>query len=244
MTEVRCVRVVKLGGSLLELPGLPAVLRSWFARQPPAVSLLLVGGGRFVAALREADRVHRLDAEACHWLAVRAMGWTARLVQSLVGSDWPLVDRLADFYPRALSKRGTALAPVCAVVLFDPLVDLQADADAHATAMTHVDAPAGASAASPRTAGRDDVAPEDAALPADWRVTSDSIAAWLAERLQADELVLLKSRLPQASDLSAAVREGYVDPYFPTAARGRTVRCVNLREPELPEALLRGEPLA
>jgi aspartokinase-like uncharacterized kinase len=60
-------------------------------------------------------------------------------------------------------------------------------------------------------------------LPDSWDVTSDSIAAWLAIQLQADELVLLKSvDLPPAG-LEAAAREGLVDSYFPRLA-GRLPR--------------------
>lgn len=69
-------------------------------------------------------------------------------------------------------------------------------------------------------------------LPYTWDVTSDSIAARLAEQLAAFELVLLKSRLPDPSwDLAQAVRAGYVDRYFPRAARRlRRIRYVNLRD--------------
>lgn len=52
-----------------------------------------------------------------------------------------------------------------------------------------------------------------------WDVTSDSIAAWVARVLHAEELVLLKSAdLPAGVTLSAASNQGLVDPYFATAA--------------------------
>jgi len=64
-------------------------------------------------------------------------------------------------------------------------------------------------------------------LPHAWSVTTDSIAARLAETIAADELVLLKSSDPPA-DIEDAGR--YVDEYFPTAAKGiRKVRFVNLK---------------
>jgi 5-(aminomethyl)-3-furanmethanol phosphate kinase len=72
-------------------------------------------------------------------------------------------------------------------------------------------------------------------LPHAWAVTSDSIAARVAEFLAANELVLLKSCL-----LAAA---GYVDDYFPTAAsKLPLVRCVNLRSPDF-EEFIWGWPL-
>ncbi len=50
-------------------------------------------------------------------------------------------------------------------------------------------------------------------LPASWNVTSDSIAAWVACKLQAQRLVLLKSAPPPSSP-EEAVQAGYVDPHF------------------------------
>lgn len=55
------------------------------------------------------------------------------------------------------------------------------------------------------------------ALPHCWQVTTDSIAARLAEVLAADELVLLKSRpCPlEQQDFAALAELGFVDEYFP-----------------------------
>lgn len=72
----------------------------------------------------------------------------------------------------------------------------------------------------------------DSGLPATWDVTSDSIAAWIAERLGADRLILIKSRgMPAGSSRSDAVAAGFVDPLFPAAARSlRRVDYRNLRD--------------
>jgi 5-(aminomethyl)-3-furanmethanol phosphate kinase len=69
-------------------------------------------------------------------------------------------------------------------------------------------------------------------LPPTWDVTSDSIAAWVACALAADELVLLKSDDPPGDQsLDALALAQYVDRYFPTAVASfaGTVRMVNLR---------------
>lgn len=57
-------------------------------------------------------------------------------------------------------------------------------------------------------------------LPHSWDVTSDAIAAWMAIRWNADELVLLKSApMPSSSGTTSTARQGakagLVDPYFP-----------------------------
>lgn len=70
--------------------------------------------------------------------------------------------------------------------------------------------------------------------PQCWDITSDTIAAWVADRFAAPDLVLLKSApLPRGADLETAARLGRVDPAFPSAAR-RLPRVLyhNLRGPE------------
>jgi aspartokinase-like uncharacterized kinase len=79
------------------------------------------------------------------------------------------------------------------------------------------------------------------ALPACWDVTSDSIAARVAQRLQG-ELVLLKSTLPRGATAAAAAAEGYVDAYFPRASAGLAVQCVDLRSDACPRCTLATEP--
>ena len=66
-------------------------------------------------------------------------------------------------------------------------------------------------------------------LPIGWQVTSDSIAARLAVALNAEELILLKSTLPDCRDVVGATAEGYVDNFFPRAAEHlKRIRCVDL----------------
>lgn len=56
---------------------------------------------------------------------------------------------------------------------------------------------------------------DQAGISAGWDVTSDSLAAWLAGALNADELILVKSaEIPAGLDLSALTRLGIVDPCF------------------------------
>jgi 5-(aminomethyl)-3-furanmethanol phosphate kinase len=62
----------------------------------------------------------------------------------------------------------------------------------------------------------------DRSIPESWDVTSDSLAAWLARRLGAHALVLVKSAAaPRPLDPAALAAQGLVDSAFPrfTAAR-------------------------
>ena len=74
-------------------------------------------------------------------------------------------------------------------------------------------------------------------LPRNWAVTSDSIAARVAEVVGAHELVLLKSQLPIGQGGWREVSEhGIVDRHFPlAAAKLPVVRFVNLRDPRMTE---------
>jgi aspartokinase-like uncharacterized kinase len=84
-------------------------------------------------------------------------------------------------------------------------------------------------------------------IPENWDVTSDSLAAWLAAKIQADALILVKSVPVAASTtIEDLVRLGIVDPLLPDfLARGRVAcRCVDAgQHPALKTALDRGEAL-
>jgi aspartokinase-like uncharacterized kinase len=68
----------------------------------------------------------------------------------------------------------------------------------------------------------------DPSIPQNWDVTSDSLAAWLANHLNASALVLVKSLKidgpqPGIEDL---IRRGWVDPAFAKFTSGRHLRMV------------------
>jgi aspartokinase-like uncharacterized kinase len=68
-------------------------------------------------------------------------------------------------------------------------------------------------------------------LPHTWQVTTDSIAAWVAQLVDAGELVLAKSvDLPAGCTVTEAAAQGLVDEYFPQLAGGvPRLSWVNLR---------------
>lgn len=192
-------RVVKLGGSLLTTAELRERFDGWVARQSPARTILVVGGGELVEAIRQINRVHRLDSTSTHWLAVRAMKITARLAAELL--ERPLETK----YESLAGHREE-------VVVFDVWTFLES--------------------MEPQLDG--------VQLPSNWDVTSDSIAARVAQATSAVELVLLKSKLPnRGATIVEAARSGYVDAHFPRAAKGLArVRFVDLSRSDLEEVEL------
>jgi hypothetical protein len=149
--------------------------------------------------VREADTRFGLGEESSHWLCLRLMSVTARLVHRLLPEAI-----LIHAWPTSEAYRPLAIVDCL------PLIE---EAEHR---------------------------PDASRLPRSWDVTSDSIAAWLAAELDAAELVLLKSQLPPPeASCRLAAECSYVDRYFPAAAqRLPIVRCVNLRDKQLPEAML------
>lgn len=56
----------------------------------------------------------------------------------------------------------------------------------------------------------------DDSIPASWEVTSDSLAAWLAAKLNADHLILVKQHRPQVQQISVdrLIKDGMLDEQF------------------------------
>jgi aspartokinase-like uncharacterized kinase len=77
--------VVKVGGSLFDLPDLGPMLRRWLAQDAPPRVLLVPGGGPTADVIRAFDERFRLGEEAAHWLALRALTVNAHLLAELVG---------------------------------------------------------------------------------------------------------------------------------------------------------------
>ena len=77
--------LVKLGGSLLDLPDLGPRLAAFLNAQPPGPPLLVVGGGAGADRIRELDRAGRFyRADQAHWLAIRAMTSNDRRVAAML----------------------------------------------------------------------------------------------------------------------------------------------------------------
>ncbi len=78
------VRVIKLGGSLFDLPDLANRFAAWHARQSVAADVLVCGGGKIVDTLADWDRLHGLGPTVSHWLCVRAMALNAAWLSAIL----------------------------------------------------------------------------------------------------------------------------------------------------------------
>ncbi|MSR60709.1 MAG: uridylate kinase [Planctomycetaceae bacterium] len=179
--------VYKVGGSLLGLPGLVALIESIISQRPGRVALLVAGGGAAADVVREWDQAHRLGDERAHELALDAM----RLSQSLLERLMPTARLVRNRRQMATAAARRERGILCADCFLRW----------------------GESTGFPP-------------LPHSWRVTSDSIAAWTACLLEADELVLLKSiPVPVGQTFKQAAQAGLVDQEFP--AQAAPLRLVN-----------------
>lgn len=175
--------VVKVGGSLYDLPDLRERLRRWVKSADSRV-LLVPGGGDGADVIRRFDQVHRIGEEPAHWLALRVLTVNAHFLAGLLAT--PVVAGPTERSP---------------VAVLDPHAFCQTDE------------------------GR------SGALPLSWQVTSDAVAARVAE-VSKSRLVLLKSAdLPNGMTWEAAGAAGLVDATFATVVRraGLQVDWINLR---------------
>lgn len=76
--------VVKVGGSLFDLPDLGVHLRRWLESLGERQVLLVPGGGAAADVVRQLDRTHQLGDESSHWLALRAMTLNAHFLAALL----------------------------------------------------------------------------------------------------------------------------------------------------------------
>ncbi|MBN1851324.1 MAG: hypothetical protein JW829_01320 [Pirellulales bacterium] len=207
-------RILKVGGSLLDLPDLPERLQAWLARQGPARNVLVAGGGPLVDTLRKMNGMRPIADEISHWLAIDLMDVAARVLAAWMPGI-PLISRIfstTEATSRCLTERPGG---PCALHIAWQSLDAQTVILAPGIMLRDVE---------PNSPG--------VKLPKSWAVTSDSIAARLAVLMGFPELVLFKSVTAPSDrrDDAAWSQLGYVDRFFPRIAKSiSTVRFENLR---------------
>jgi aspartokinase-like uncharacterized kinase len=96
------IRVIKVGGSLFDLPELPQRLRAWLAAQSPAHNVLVPGGGPLVEQIRAWHAEEPIDEVAAHWMCVDLLTVTAHLLHvwlpeiPLIENDCLLCQRVGE----------------------------------------------------------------------------------------------------------------------------------------------------
>ncbi len=204
----RRVRVLKVGGSLLDEAALARWLDEWLSQdqRAPAASgatddrphdILVAGGGKLVDEIRRLDRRLALDAVTSHWMSIRAMSCTAILLARRLQLPAPVAT-----WQELQSLREAETPQVRVFDVYQWLADRE---------------------------GRQ----PGIRIRRDWSSTSDSIAGRLAYVLAASEVVLFKSTDgPASSDWSLAAEQGLVDRHFPPLALDLPlITWVNLRNP-------------
>lgn len=205
--------IFKLGGSLFTLSELANRAREVVSCRSGENCLMIPGGGFSADLVRDWSRLHNLDDETCHWIAVASMDFNNCLLQRLTNwnvissreqaeSLWsmtkaPLLLQSEPFLSREESQIKTAQYTEASIQRHQTLPNLRDQT----------------------TALRNTNCINVSCLPHDWTITSDSIAAWTSIRWPADELILLKS-IPAPLGLSAqqASDQQFVDPWFPRLA--------------------------
>lgn len=74
------IHIIKLGGSLLDLPDLPERWAAFADVRLVGQPVIIVGGGTAADTVRSFDQRFDFDETVGHWLAVHAMQFNARLV--------------------------------------------------------------------------------------------------------------------------------------------------------------------
>jgi aspartokinase-like uncharacterized kinase len=93
--------VVKVGGSLFDLPDLGPRLQEWLDQLDAERILLVPGGGSTANAVRALQAAQGFDDETAHWMALHAVSVNARFLARLL-PEAPIVEQPAECQGRAI----------------------------------------------------------------------------------------------------------------------------------------------
>ncbi|MGB1707369.1 MAG: hypothetical protein ACPHF4_06055, partial [Rubripirellula sp.] len=80
-------RIIKIGGSMLLREHLTTAVNQWLAAQSAGQTLIIIGGGKLIDAVREFDQQHAMPPQQTHWTCVDLLSVTAHFAADLFG--WP-----------------------------------------------------------------------------------------------------------------------------------------------------------
>ena len=197
--------VIKIGGSVSLSPNLQPWL-DWVAEHGDGKVIIVPGGGLYADAVRAFQQqrtqsgLSSLSEHAAHALAIYAMDQMAMSFVDLQ-PKLTLVKNPLEIAERSWQHRGMVWLPS------EMLLKGMVSTDVAKVTL--------------------DSLPSNS-LPASWDVTSDSLSAWLAQVLEAQQLVLVKSSTlvthlehTDSETVTALMRQDVLDPYFAKATEGR-----------------------
>jgi aspartokinase-like uncharacterized kinase len=104
------IRVIKVGGSLFDMPKLPDRLRAWLALQPEAHNVLVPGGGPLVEQVRAWNAAEAIDKATAHWMCIDLLTVTAQLLHAWL-PEIPLEENYCLLEDRVGKPGATIFAP-------------------------------------------------------------------------------------------------------------------------------------
>ena len=216
------IRVIKIGGSLLQRPGLLVDLQHWQATLvQPMVNVWIVGGGTAVDAIRDQDRNYGMADSTSHWASIKAMDANAvAFAGHLPG--WQITDD-----PEEIFRTGIDSCNLSAGLQGSPEIPLPFGQAWFSDGVLHDQGTQSRVTQSRVTQNwvlkthrwikeSDAELSNQHLLPHSWAVTSDSIAAWAAIQIRASRVILLKSCQVPTATVPELARLGIVDSYLPT----------------------------
>lgn len=109
------VRVIKLGGSLLTMPNLKQKFQKWCRENPHPLTLVIVGGGPVVDAVRQVHLANALSEEFAHWVCIDLLQHTARIAHQALGNV-ELFETMDDLQQPFSGSRVNSTTPIIAIV--------------------------------------------------------------------------------------------------------------------------------
>lgn len=82
-------RIIKIGGSMLLRDNLASAVNQWLTAHPADQTMIIVGGGKLIDAVRELDQQHTMPPQQTHWICVDLLTATACFAADVLG--WPLI---------------------------------------------------------------------------------------------------------------------------------------------------------
>ncbi len=86
------LRVIKVGGSLLDLDDFATRIQTWMLQVKPARNVFIIGGGSFCNEVRSLNAQFGFSEEFAHGICIELMSVTAKLLGTLL--DLPVFTNL------------------------------------------------------------------------------------------------------------------------------------------------------